>query len=63
MRLSAKTLQEFKDICRDEFGLELSDAEAEVHALRVLELFWLVYIESGPPDAPPEASNDVDRAP
>jgi hypothetical protein len=42
MRLSAAAIQEFKAIWRDEYGEELSDAEAETHALRLLRLFALL---------------------
>lgn len=45
MRLSTKAIQEFKEICRDEFGVELSEAEAEERALAVLDLYWLVFVE------------------
>ncbi len=45
MQLSPKAIQEFKDICRHEFGVELSDAEAEARALAVLDLYWLVFVE------------------
>ena len=42
MRLSSKAIQEYKEIYKKEFGEELSDAEAEEQALRVLHLFWLL---------------------
>lgn len=45
MRLSAKSMQEFQDICRDEFGVELLAAEAEARALAVLDLYWVVFVE------------------
>jgi hypothetical protein len=46
MHLSAATIQEFKEICQDEFGLVLSDDEAAVHASRVLQLIWMLVVES-----------------
>jgi hypothetical protein len=55
MHLSEKTIQEFKEICKDEFDVELSDAEAEQHALRVLNLFWLVLAD----DDEPAPSTDI----
>lgn len=42
VRLSQKTIEEFKAIVRDEFEIKLSDTEAEQHALRVLGLFDLL---------------------
>lgn len=60
MHLSAGTIQEFKEICRDEFGLELPDDEAEQHAVRVAELYWLLFIGACPPAAPGEVGVDVD---
>ncbi|MBI1818666.1 MAG: hypothetical protein HYR72_27090 [Deltaproteobacteria bacterium] len=48
MRLTAGTIQEFKDICQDEFGVSLSTEEAEMYAARVLELLWLLLVESMP---------------
>jgi hypothetical protein len=39
MRLNAEAIREFKAIWRDEYGEELSDADAEAHALRLLRLF------------------------
>ena len=61
MRLSEKAIQEFKEICRDEFELELSDDDAQAHALRVLELFWLLFGESTPPDSQYGLDDYVDR--
>lgn len=46
MWLRKETLEEFKAICRDEFGVELSDVEAHERAVEVLELFWLVLVEN-----------------
>lgn len=63
MRLSTKAIQEFKEICREEFGIELSDDEAQLYATRLLELFWLLFVGSSPPV--PHADNihdDVDTA-
>ena len=40
MGLSRKAIDEFKEICRDEFGADLSDTEAEQRALEVLDFFW-----------------------
>jgi hypothetical protein len=42
MGLSRKAIDEFKEICRDEFGANLSDTEAEQRALEVLEVLWLL---------------------
>ncbi len=42
MSLSRKTVDEFKSICKDEFGVELSDTEAELRALEVLDFFWFL---------------------
>lgn len=42
MQLSPTAIQEFKIIYREEFGEDLSDAEAEEMALRVLRLFWIL---------------------
>jgi len=46
MRLSTATVREFKNICAEEFDLMLSDEEASVHASRLLELLWLLVVES-----------------
>jgi len=40
MKLSPKLIEEFRAIVRDEFGIELSDEEALIHATRMLELMW-----------------------
>ena len=45
MWLRKETLDEFKAICRDEFGVELSDVEAHARAVAVLDLFSLLYLE------------------
>lgn len=45
MWLRRETLEEFKAICRDEFGVELSDVEAHERAVAVLDLFSLLYLE------------------
>jgi hypothetical protein len=42
MSLSRKAIEEFKQICRDEFGVELSDTDAEQRAREVLDFFWLL---------------------
>lgn len=42
MALSKNAIDEFKAICRDEFGVELSDVEAEQRAREVLDFFWLL---------------------
>lgn len=42
MRLSSKAIQEFKEIWKDEFGEELSDAKAEEHGLRLLRFFKII---------------------
>jgi len=42
MGLSRKAIDEFTAICRDEFGVELSDCDAEQRAIEVLEFFWLL---------------------
>lgn len=57
MWLRNETLEEFKAICRDEFGVELSDVEAHERAVEVLELFWLVLVED---PAATRTGGDVD---
>jgi len=42
MRLSSKAIEEFKQIYKEEFGEELSDAQAQETALRVLRIFRLL---------------------
>ena len=42
MRLSRQAIQEYKEIYKKEFGEEISDAQAEEQALRVLRLFRLL---------------------
>lgn len=42
MRLTPAALREFKEIYREEFGGELSDADAEACGLRLLRLFNLI---------------------
>lgn len=42
MRLSSKAIEEFKQIYTEEFGEELSDAQAQETALRVLRIFRLL---------------------
>lgn len=58
MWLTKESLEEFKAICRDEFGVELSDVEAHQRALEVLDLFSLLYVEDQM-DAP-DTSADFD---
>jgi hypothetical protein len=41
-RLSAEAIREYKEIYKAEFGVELSDAEAEEQGLRLLRLFALL---------------------
>jgi len=50
MWLRKETLEEFKSICRDEFGVELSDVDAHERAVAVLDLFSLLYLEARPED-------------
>lgn len=45
MQLSSDRIQEFRVISADEFGVELSDADAEQHALRVLNVFWILIMD------------------
>lgn len=42
MNLSSKAIEEFKQIYKEEFGEELSDAQAQETALRVLRIFRLL---------------------
>lgn len=44
MRLSTRTIQAFKEICREEFGVDLSDVAAEQRALAVLDLYTLLLV-------------------
>lgn len=55
MRLSAKALQEFKDICNDEFGVALSDEAAERRALALLDLVWLATTDAPSLESVPHA--------
>lgn len=48
MALSREAIKEFKEICCDEFGVDLSDTDAEQRALEVLDFFWLLSTETGP---------------
>jgi hypothetical protein len=48
MALSREAIDEFKAICRDEFGIELSDTDAEQRALEVLHFFWLLSTGKSP---------------
>lgn len=43
MKLSKKALEEFKDIYKAEYGIELSDAEAMDKGYRLLRLFRAIY--------------------
>ncbi len=47
MALSREAINEFKEICRDEFGTEFSDTDAEQRALEVLDFFWLLSTKVG----------------
>ena len=42
MRLSSEAIQEFKEICKEEFGEDLSDAQAEECALNLLHFFQVI---------------------
>ena len=42
MRLSKEALEEFKQIYKEEFGEDLTDAEAEEMATRVMRLYELL---------------------
>lgn len=44
MRLSDEAIREFKEICREEFGVELSDSDAEQRAWEVLDFFWILSV-------------------
>jgi hypothetical protein len=46
MRLSDQAVHEFKEICRDEFGVVLSDSDAEQRAWEVLDFFWILAVGS-----------------
>jgi hypothetical protein len=48
MQLSEQAISEFKALCREEFDAELSDADLEREAVRVLSLFWLVLTDEEP---------------
>ena len=41
-RLSPDAIREYKEIYKAEFGIELTDAEAEEQGLRLLRLFSLL---------------------
>jgi len=43
MRLSKEALEEFKQIYKEEFGEDLTDAEAEEMATRVMRLYELLF--------------------
>ena len=46
--LSPETIAEFRTIIKDEFGIEMTEAEAAQRAHEVLEFFWLLYREREP---------------
>ena len=48
-RLSPEAIREYKEIYKAEFGVELSDAEAEEQGVRLLRLFSLL-LRSSPDD-------------
>ena len=48
-RLSPEAIREYKEINKAEFGVELSDAEAEEQGVRLLRLFSLL-LRSSPDD-------------
>lgn len=41
--LSKKAIEEYRQICREEFGQELTYAEAQVEALKMLQMFKVIY--------------------
>ena len=43
MGLSKKAIEEFKDIYREEFKEEISDAEAQKMGERLISLFKIIY--------------------
>lgn len=43
MHLSKNTVEEFQEIYKEEYGINISYEEAETQALRVLRLFSLIY--------------------
>jgi hypothetical protein len=45
MWISKERLDKFKAICRDEFGVELSDVEAHERAAALLDLFSFLFVE------------------
>jgi len=47
MSLSRKAIEEFKQICHDEFAVEFSDTDAELHARKVLEFSLLLSVAEG----------------
>ena len=59
MRLSPEAIREFQAICRDEFGQELSEAEAERRAFEVLDFFWFLFMDNAVADEPAFTPEDV----
>ena len=57
--LSQKAIAEFKAIIKEEFDIEMTDAEAEQRAREVLEFFWLVFVES---DETTGRTSEIDQA-
>ncbi len=43
MQISDEGLREFITICKEDYGVELSEAEARVCAIRTLLLYELIY--------------------
>ena len=41
--LSEKAVKEYKEICRQEFGIELSDEEARDKAEKMFRMFQVIY--------------------
>ena len=64
MRLSAKAIKEFKEIWKDEFNEELSDAEAEEHGIRLLSLFSILSrpLPSSQSNSQSVNENDFDKS-
>lgn len=49
MQLSPQAIQEFKQIYRAEYGVEISDDEAREMGTRVVRVFMVLLKNSGPP--------------
>ncbi len=43
MKLSKKAIEEFKKICKKEYGTEISDEQAQREGKRLLKLFQVTY--------------------